>query len=367
VAFIGSFINFIGSWIRYIGAATSYFPLLFIGQIITAIAQVFLLSLPISISRACFPKKKRVLTTGIMTFFNSLGISYSVIILPIIRIKFPIIKDTLPSELLGQALISTTAFVSLFIFFRNRPKIKYEDNEDVIVYSQAKFFWTLFSDIRYWHIFVSFSINIGLYWGMCNMMDKIVRFENNTTTFGTFPILGSLLLFTGIVGVILAHFLQKKYRPTRLIFIFYVTIFVMYSTVLLSALASDYLDHHGNVFIIILAIVSVSILGISFAAIIPLSLETAIEISYPVPGEIISFHLFYGANLFAIVYYFINFGIATKGSRVPSFVVLAASSLLTVPLAFLLDSLTPNIPVDNTPEMKVKVSNQESLRLLQDK
>merc|ERR1712241_1489471 len=116
---IGSLGTCIGSWVKVLGTgqASWCFPVVFCGQTIVAVSQIFILGIPAELAAAWFPATQVSTSCAIGVFGNQLGIALGFLIPPIVvpiqkeESDFHLIGTDLFNMFLGVAIITTVSFI----------------------------------------------------------------------------------------------------------------------------------------------------------------------------------------------------------------------------------------------------------------
>merc|ERR1712038_742620 len=120
---IGSFGTCLGSWVKVLGTgqASWCFPVVFSGQTIVAISQIFILGIPAELAAAWFPSTQVSTACAVGVFGNQLGIALGFVIPPIVvrnqnnEQDFHLIGSDLFKMFLTIAILTTLSTILIVI------------------------------------------------------------------------------------------------------------------------------------------------------------------------------------------------------------------------------------------------------------
>jgi MFS transporter, FLVCR family, MFS-domain-containing protein 7 len=104
---IAALLILLGNWIRYGGTKANNFGVVMFGQILTGLAQPFVLSAPTRYSDLWFTEKGRVTATAVMTLANPLGGAIGQVVGPFLSSSDP---ASIPNMVLYIAIIVGSPF-----------------------------------------------------------------------------------------------------------------------------------------------------------------------------------------------------------------------------------------------------------------
>ena len=107
---LGALGTCLGCWIKLFGTRQSGFPIVFAGQTLTEISEVFMLGIPSELAATWFPQNQISLACAIGVFGNQMGVALGFLLPPIIVRRH---KNILDSTLVGSDLF--TLFISLAV------------------------------------------------------------------------------------------------------------------------------------------------------------------------------------------------------------------------------------------------------------
>jgi len=306
----GSLLNTLGSWIRYIGSAYATYQkaygIVIFGQFITAFGQPLIINLLSRISNDWFPENERNFAMFIMIQSNVVGVGLGALI-PSYQIRQ---EGDIPNMLLSQAI---TAFSILFItcLMQDRPPTppgrdvekqillqtittsQKANGENIFIFRKSlDELNTIITNGNFIMLLIGFSFIGGAGYTVFNVVGQLIQpcgYTENET-----GIAAGVLTFASIIGnvfiVLILLCIGVTYQMNIL-----KQCFVLY---LIAALLVLGLNQPGNFGLLLLAWI---FLGCCFGPIIPLGLESAVEIAYPIPAETVAAVMFTGSCLVSMI------------------------------------------------------------------
>ncbi|KAL4212511.1 hypothetical protein CU097_011252 [Rhizopus azygosporus] len=284
---IGAILNALAGCIRWLGAVPSLygFIILFIGQTIAAVAQVFMLAIPPQLAVAWFPEDEVNIATSIAVSANNLGIGVGCALTPII-VKQSTSKVDIPNLLFIQCIMCLIVLFLIWVSFERQPPywrsmmIGMNSTEQAIkLWKQKDFIYML----------GAYSIIMG---GQCAIVTLLAQIlippfhpQMNEKYVG---ILGAVMLFGGsFASISTGYYLDKtlKYRKscTLLALLSAFTILGLYIATEIQSLVGVVITCIG--------------FGIASYAIAPAIFQFASELFYPISEIIPTGYLFTGGNI----------------------------------------------------------------------
>ncbi|KAI8822548.1 major facilitator superfamily domain-containing protein [Fimicolochytrium jonesii] len=119
---LGTLLNVVGAWIRYASSSLpgvdGRFALAFVGQVLSATAQPFILAAPPKIANIFFPMNERALADGVMNIANPIGAAVALVTVPMVVDSKP---ENIPSALLVAAIVASLPVPFSWFLFRDGP------------------------------------------------------------------------------------------------------------------------------------------------------------------------------------------------------------------------------------------------------
>ncbi|KAL0479103.1 hypothetical protein AKO1_007964 [Acrasis kona] len=296
---IGCMLNFLSGWVRLAGFKKGheyFYWISFSGQCLGALAQPFLTNAITSMASNWFGEKERTIATTIGAFTNILGggIAFGVAP-PLATIASRNGRDI--SEIGMVILLSSQAlFASLLLLlcvstFRERPptppsssfssshNVKHEVRQDLLSLAKNRDFVILF---------IAFGLGFGSFQAFTSLINQIVvpvGYNDDDAGIMGLAIIACGLVGAGIFGI--SADLTKRYKT--LLMICGVLSAVSFTCF---CVAIMYQKTTTTYWLCIAAICS---MGLTATAIVPLALEAAVEVTYPI-AETLSNGLLYAAG-----------------------------------------------------------------------
>jgi len=291
---LSAFFNLIGAWIRaseyFMGREIAYWVVLF-GSFITALGQPVFTVAPTKVAASWFGEKERTIATSIASLSSLLGMAVAFQLGPNI-VKEP--KD-FPKLFLVQAVIATVASVLCFISFRGQPATPPSSSQEWEKGSFVDALSRVFKQRNFFALILSFGIGFGFFVTLFTVMSQVVQpLKYSQGEAGT---IGVVMILSGIVGggLVFGPIIDKwrKYKITMIISnlgtgisigAFYITLF------------TDWFPHH-----IMIVMVTAGFVGFFAISMLPVGMETAVEICYPMAEATITGILLLSGNIFSII------------------------------------------------------------------
>lgn len=284
---IGCLLNAAGAWIRYsssfIDEPSARFALAFVGQLLAAIAQPFVLNAAPKIANEFFaPGEQRTVADAIMNLANPVGAALALVIGPAIVAEDP---GKIPMALLVSAIVATVPLpFAPFVFgdaYRNPEEQEVgpaNNSRDPI--SFRKSLNNLLKDKTYLKLAASFGVAIGLFNAYVSELSFVMSEAGYTEDQAGY--VGFATIACGLVGSIIAALLIDKLPHV-------VTHERVYKTAYSSALGSFIIltilctVRQGTLFAPLMLFAA--IFGFGAFAVLPTGLELAVEVTYGWAGE----------------------------------------------------------------------------------
>ncbi|KAI8338417.1 major facilitator superfamily domain-containing protein [Chlamydoabsidia padenii] len=293
---IGAVLNFLGASIRWLGAIPSLygFFLLFTGQTLAALAQVFMLAIPPQLAVAWFPDNEINFATAIAVSANNLGIAVGCIWSPW-AIKHATMMHDIPRLLFYQWIMCVIVLVLVWSAFQKRPPYNIHTSADLIGDTLHNDSTTkrLFKEKNFIYLLLAYGAIFGAQCAIITLIDQILLppFSHiiNEDDIG---LLSCITLSIGVPGSILVgHYLDKTKR--------YHYICSILSIMTTISLISLYLSIEFKLFKGV--IVSCILFGLSSYSIAPAIFQYCGELFYPVNEIIPTGYLFLVGNIGGVV------------------------------------------------------------------
>ena len=301
---LGSLGNCIGSCIKVAATQRSdwCFPVLFMGQTICAIAQIFVLGIPAEIAATWFPARQVSTACAIGVFGNQVGNALGFAIPPMLvrdqdeESKYGMIGTDLFNMFLGVAILTTLLLVVVLIAFKDRPptppsraqELGYLNKDEDYIPSIKR----LMSNPGFVLLLITYGLNVGTFYAISSLLNTVIllHFKNAQVDAGW---IGLTIVITGLVGsIICGLILDKTHQFKR-------TTVVIYLFSFMGMLLYTFTMSLGYIQVVY---VSGAILGFFMTGYLPVGFDFGVEITYPESEGTSSGLLNASAQIFGIVW-----------------------------------------------------------------
>ncbi|XP_024085056.1 feline leukemia virus subgroup C receptor-related protein 2 isoform X2 [Cimex lectularius] len=319
----------LGSWVKVFSSGPDSFVLGFLGQTAVAISQVFVLSVPARLAAVWFGQDQVSSACSIGVFGNQLGVALGFLIPP------SVVPDVDDNELVGSRLgllfksvagFTSVLLVLIIFFYEEQPPLppsqaalKQKEETPDFVGSIKR----LLSNIGYILLLVSYGINVGVFYAISTLLNKVIitYFQNASEDAGR---IGLTIVISGTVGSVVSGFVLDKTHKfkevTLVVYLFSLIGLVVYNFTL-------------DLGYIIIVYVTAGFLGFFMTGYLPVGFELAAELTYPEPegtsvGILNGFCQIFGI-LFTIGYSALINAWGTKNAGLGLISTLAAGTVMT--------------------------------------
>ncbi|ETN67762.1 hypothetical protein AND_000456 [Anopheles darlingi] len=224
-AVIGTVGTALGAWIKVFSTNPSQFEIVMIGQTVSAIAQVFLLSIPSRLSATWFSPQEASSVCAFGVFGAQLGIAIGFFLTPMIIVNnddVSLIGVDLQIFLMGVAGFSTMIACMVIAIFKSEPPFAPSQLQALqrTMKPRRKDYWPsvvrLLQDENYIILVIAYGINVGLFNAFSTLLNQIVLnyFPDSATDAGR---VGLALIVLGLIGSMVFGYLldtSHKYKAT---------------------------------------------------------------------------------------------------------------------------------------------------------
>lgn len=340
---LGVLLTVIGALLRVIGTglyeydhidATGVYFWLICGQILASIAQPFFVNVPAAISSIWFPMEERDMATTIGSLCSPLGNAIGQILPILFVVQSANDDDQTPtkSDIHGMATLMIVEFIIncamlllVYAYFEEKPAIppshsvlmRNAANNSINVSTLWQDIDTLMKDKNYLILFMAFSIGLGIFNSMINLINQLIfpqGYSNDDA--GTF---GMVLIVCGLVGAGIIGVVLEKTRAYRTIlkvgFAANLAAIILWCGMLRSN------NYAGLLF-------AFCLLGFCILPMLPTVLENCAEVTYPMVEDLPVGILFVGGNVLSIGLTFALQALISKDSYTSNPPLLPANALL---------------------------------------
>ncbi|TVY35619.1 Solute carrier family 49 member A3 [Lachnellula subtilissima] len=335
---IASVLLLLGNWIRY-GAtrsgANGNFGGVMFGQILTGLAQPFVLAAPTRYSDLWFTNRGRVAATAVMSLANPFGGALAQLIDPVWADK----ARDVPDMVLYIAIMATIASVPSFFIPSHPPTPSSASGHEAKqpLLPSLRF---LFYSPEFYMIMIPFTFYVGLFNSISSLINQMLEpYSFSETDAG---IAGGILI---VVGLVTSAIISPIIDRTKS---YLIAIKVQVPIIALCYLAFTWAPQTrslGAVYTIL------AILGAASFSLMPVVLEYMIEITHPVSPEVTSTICWSGGQLLGGIFIVVSDalrnggeddGTADDGTRYPpgnmyrALIFQTVMALVVVPLPLML-------------------------------
>uniref|UniRef100_A0A182WEW4 Major facilitator superfamily (MFS) profile domain-containing protein n=1 Tax=Anopheles minimus TaxID=112268 RepID=A0A182WEW4_9DIPT len=299
-AVIGAVGTALGAWIKVFSADPSQFKIVIIGQIVSAIAQVFLLSIPSRLSATWFSPQEASSVCAFGVFGAQLGIAIGFFLTPMVIVNhddFGAIGVDLQVFLMGVAGVSTMIACMVIAVFKSEPPFAPSHVQALqrTMKPRRKDYWPsvrrLLKDDNYLILVIAYGINVGLFNAFSTLLNQIVLnyFPDSASDAGR---IGLALIVLGLIGSMVFGYLldtSHKYKATA--------VWVCRLSAVTLVIFALALESRSKK---LLAVASV-FLGFFMTGFQPIGYEFAAELTFPEPDGPVMGILNISTQIFGIV------------------------------------------------------------------
>eukprot|EP00981_Chlorochromonas_danica_P012788 scaffold5400_cov159-Ochromonas_danica.AAC.7 len=334
---LGGLLRLIGALLKNQLSYPALYWIIFLGQVLAALAQPFFLNMPPSIAATWFPVEERDIATTIGSMFSPIGNAIGQII-PVLFVSESCNNDDsdcnvhgMTNLFLAQLLISLVPLAFTILAFKDQPPVPPSHStklkqgllaiEWMNVYSKTimqnsnptedssssrddlsqkvSFSFgdasidhlrqeinTLWNCRDYWVLFIVFSIGVGFFDALMTLLNQIIAphgYSNDDA--GTF---GAVFIFCGIIGAGVIAYALEKTKAYHRILLLGVCACVGAGILFVMMLFSN------NYWPLVISF------GVSVLPLLPVMMENCAEVTYPVSEDVSM-----GSNLLGLAVTFI--------------------------------------------------------------
>ncbi|OCL08332.1 MFS general substrate transporter [Glonium stellatum] len=262
----------LGNWIRYAGtrATGGHYGVVMFGQILTGLAQPFVLSAPTRYSDLWFTERGRVSATAVASLANPFGGALGQLIGPLWATK----PSEIPNLVLYTAIISSIATIPAF-FIPGKPPTPPSASSSLPKTPLTETVRGLFRSPSFYLLFIPFSVYVGFFNAISSLLNQILEPYGFTETEA--GICGALLI---VVGLVTAAFTSPILDRTHA---YLLGIKALVPMIALSYLAFVFAPETRS---LAAPYVIASILGAASFSLVPIALEYLVEVTWPASPEV---------------------------------------------------------------------------------
>jgi len=282
---LGSLGTCLGSWIKVFATSRELFPLMFSGQSIVAISQIFILGIPPQLAATWFPSHQVSSACAIGVFGNQLGVALGFVIPSTVvtnqdEENIQQIGADLFKMFLAVAIITTVLLLVIIFAFKDQPETPpsraqamirqgQSDSNDNVDYAAS--IKRLMTNRGYVLLLITYGLNVGVFYAISTLLNSVIlmHFEGAEVDAGR---IGLVIVICGMAGSMVCGIILDKthaYKTTTLAVYGCSFIGMIIYTI---TLRGGYLS---------LVYVTAALLGFFMTGYLPLGFEFAAEITFP--------------------------------------------------------------------------------------
>ncbi|KAF9168111.1 hypothetical protein BGX21_010500 [Mortierella sp. AD011] len=275
----GASVQILGSWLRYFGNFIDSTPdspggrlaITLVGQIIAAAAQPFFLNVPPKFAAVWFTENERTTATMIGSVSNGLGAALAQLIIPAITVD----EGSMSHSLLFCAVLSVVAIIPASFVADHPPTPPSPSAAEALHETKEEPFWISLKKVGTNRQFLLLMIVFGTYVGCFNAITSLISqiMEPYNYTSSEAGYVGAAMFVAGLISAAVSSPFTDKYKQYKSLC---KSLVPMATTALIALIFVVRRNDFGGIIAVCV------LLGISAFAVLPASLELAVEITYPV-------------------------------------------------------------------------------------
>jgi len=323
-----------------------------IGQFLNGIAGCTVMAAPSFISNVWFRPQERVTATSIMGLFNyfGTGVAYAVGFLVDppnstdnnSSVPLSDIRTEINNVLYVEFACAAILFISMLIFFPNKPKIPPSVSASVERMSFKKGLLSLLRNKNYWVIMVTSAALLGSWGGWTGVMSVILEYVGVSQEKSDF--VGFVTTSIGCIVAMTVGWLTDRLKgKMKLVYVVLLSLsliaFAYFVIIYGGWIKVDFFQLHDVQLWCVMVM-----LGITLNALVPLGMELSCDAAYPVSEGTSGSVLVWGNNVFSFVFVLI---LNSTPNPIFANYVMLAFFVLSVPIVvFGLSSKTQRLQLD---------------------
>uniref|UniRef100_A0A3Q1EG28 FLVCR choline and putative heme transporter 2 n=1 Tax=Acanthochromis polyacanthus TaxID=80966 RepID=A0A3Q1EG28_9TELE len=300
-ALVANALNCAGTWIKVASAKPELFWVTMVGQLLSSLAQVFILGMPARLASVWFGADEVSTACSIGVFGNQMGIAIGFLVPPIL---VPNVDDV--TELAYHirimfyisAGVATFIFVLVLIVFQERPELPPTQAQAQArsiqpdEYSYMASILRLLRNKPFMLLVVSYGLNVGCFYAISTLLNRMIieHYPGEEVNAGR---IGLTIVIAGMAGSLICGIWldkTKTYKQTTL---------VVYVLSLVGMLVYAFTLNLGHLWVVF---VTAGVLGFFMTGYLPLGFEFAVELTYPESEGTSSGLLNCSAQIFGIIF-----------------------------------------------------------------
>uniref|UniRef100_A0A8U7M4M5 FLVCR choline and putative heme transporter 2 n=1 Tax=Corvus moneduloides TaxID=1196302 RepID=A0A8U7M4M5_CORMO len=301
IALAGSALNAMGAWVKLGSLKPHLFPVTVMGQVICALAQVFILGMPSRIASVWFGSHEVSTACSIAVFGNQLGIAAGFLVPPVL---IPNEEDVeklayhISIMFFMTAGVASALFILVIIVFKEKPLHPPSraqasiQSRPTAEYSYMQSILRLLRNANFLLLMVTYGLNVGCFYALSTLLSRMVihHYPGEEVNAGR---IGLTIILSGMVGALISGIWldkTKTYKQTTL---------VVYIMSLVGMIVYTFTLSLGHLWVVF---VTAGSLGFFMTGYLPLGFEFAAELTYPESEGTSSGLLNVSAQIFGIAF-----------------------------------------------------------------
>ncbi|EAR83954.2 MFS transporter (macronuclear) [Tetrahymena thermophila SB210] len=343
--FIGIFFTIVGAWIRLL--INDSFGWAILGQVFGGIAQPFILNAPTQIAAVWFKPQQRQIATAILSLINVIGVGIG-FLFPSFVVSASY-SDNTRSEIynlmLIQAIIITACCIPTVIFFREKPPTPPSHSASVEKSKFSESMCTLIRDKNFIFLYIYFGCILGNFNSVATLinffLEKFGYSSDDTSYFG------AVFIVSGLIGSAILSIVVEKNQKYKLVIIMSTIASILSYSLTMAVLPVE---------IFSIQLISFFLFGFFATPLIPLSLEFACEITFPISETIGSGLIFKSGQMFGVLQIVISTNVIQIDSQQDVYICMALGLFLQILGLIFMLFIKENL------KRKQEEKNQENLK-----
>ncbi|GKT86229.1 LOW QUALITY PROTEIN: major facilitator superfamily transporter [Colletotrichum tofieldiae] len=292
----------VGNWVRYGGSharSGGNYGVVMFGQILTGLAQPFVLAAPTRYSDLWFTNRGRVAATALTSLANPLGAALGQLIVPF-WVTSP---GDMSSGVLYVSIISTVASLPAF-FIPARPPTPVAPSSQTVKLGIRESVGIVSRSLELWLIFIPYAVYVGFFNSISSLLNQMMNpygFSDEEA-----GIAGALLIVVGLVASAITSPILD--RTKKFLLAIKVAVPVIGLCYLVFVWMPETRDIAGPYVVL-------AVLGAASFSLVPVALELLIELSHP--PEVTSTIAWAGGQLLGAVFLIISNALQADGRADP--------------------------------------------------
>ncbi|KAM4690009.1 choline/ethanolamine transporter FLVCR2 isoform 2-T2 [Rhinophrynus dorsalis] len=301
IALTGSGLNCLGAWIKTGSARPDLFAVTLFGQLVCAVAQVFILGMPSHIASVWFSPSEVSTACSIGVFGNQLGVAIGFLLPPVLIPNIhdmDLLSHNIRVMFFGTAGIASALFIVVIFVFQDAPKKPPSLAQAALLsispsqYSYKSSIVRLLKNRNFILLIVSYGLNTGAFYSLSTLLNRMVteHYPGEEVNAGR---IGLTITVSGMCGALITGLWldrTKTYKQTTL---------VVYSLSLVGMVVFTFILDLGYLWAVFITAGS---LGFFMTGYLPLGFEFAAELTHPESEGTSSGLLNVSAQVFGLIF-----------------------------------------------------------------